>query len=502
MSRNERQRNRIGAACLALLGLVLGCDGGGSLAANGGMSGSGISQGPITSFGSIFVNEVEWEVDGAEIEIDGRAGSASELRVGMVVRVQGDLSEDGRSGIARSVVFDDSLEGPIREDPVDLNPEGTRKRLVVLNRNVIVDAELTRFGDGASFDSLAQGQVVEVSGLTDGSGAIFATRIALRGLFPAIPGAELRGRVENLVQDTNGGGIFDLGDVTVRYSLATRFEGGTPGSLQDSDLVEVSGLLRLNGLELDARVIEYEDEGLGIANLQDVELEGFVQRYFSDADFVVSGVVVDASSARLVPPSLVLADGVRVEVEGVLEGGILRASRVQGKGDDAPELDEPRVRIRGAIRDLSLVPRSLDLLGVSVQVGANAVLDDKRDRDPNFRFSDLRPGDFVDLRAIATGPGTARAIRLEREDDRGDVSLRGPVTGLDRAEPLLEVLGLEVPLGPTTRYFDDSGFERSEEEFFRVPGDVSLGDPVEVSDEDADDPTLLEEADEVEIDLD
>ena len=50
-------------ATLLALALPLACDdGGGSNLANGGMSGTGISQGPIAGFGSIFVNGAEWEI--------------------------------------------------------------------------------------------------------------------------------------------------------------------------------------------------------------------------------------------------------------------------------------------------------------------------------------------------------------------------------------------------------------------------------------------------------
>jgi len=49
--------------------LLLACTagGGGDTAATGGMSGTGISQGSVTAFGSIFVNGIEWNLDSAAI---------------------------------------------------------------------------------------------------------------------------------------------------------------------------------------------------------------------------------------------------------------------------------------------------------------------------------------------------------------------------------------------------------------------------------------------------
>ena len=51
------------------------------------MSGTGISQGSISAFGSIFVNGVRWDLSTATIEVDGVVVSGR-LRVGMVVRVE------------------------------------------------------------------------------------------------------------------------------------------------------------------------------------------------------------------------------------------------------------------------------------------------------------------------------------------------------------------------------------------------------------------------------
>ena len=83
---------------------TLCCAGGTDTADNGGMSGTGISQGTIDSFGSIFVNGVEWEIDAASIEVDDATAAELDLRVGMVVTVRGDLDSAGTTGTATDVV--------------------------------------------------------------------------------------------------------------------------------------------------------------------------------------------------------------------------------------------------------------------------------------------------------------------------------------------------------------------------------------------------------------
>jgi hypothetical protein len=96
---------------------LVACSGGGD--ASGGIGGTGISQGPITGFGSFFVTETAWEVGpGGEVEIDGENGfSQSDLELGWVVEVEGERSADGSTGTATRVVFDDSIEGPLDAQP-------------------------------------------------------------------------------------------------------------------------------------------------------------------------------------------------------------------------------------------------------------------------------------------------------------------------------------------------------------------------------------------------
>ena len=69
--------------------------------------------GTINGFGSIFVNGVEFETDEADILVDGQRVGEDALGLGMVVLVDGTVNEDGVTGTANSVVFDDEVEGPI-----------------------------------------------------------------------------------------------------------------------------------------------------------------------------------------------------------------------------------------------------------------------------------------------------------------------------------------------------------------------------------------------------
>ncbi len=58
--------------------------------ATGGIGGTGISSGPITAFGSVFVNGVEYDIDQATLTRNGQPASGqNEYRIGEYVTVKG-----------------------------------------------------------------------------------------------------------------------------------------------------------------------------------------------------------------------------------------------------------------------------------------------------------------------------------------------------------------------------------------------------------------------------
>ena len=488
------------AILITIVLFVTGCSSdGGGLADSGGMSGTGISQGSVSSFGSVFVNGVRWDLSSATIEIDGVVASESDLRVGMVVRVEGDFAAGNADGTATRVTFEDVLEGPIEDAPVETVP-GMIKTFTILGQTVAVDALETIFDDGAAFASLAADDVLEVSGFSDGAGGVQASRVSLRGTFPGDDDVDLIATVSNLVVNPDGSGMFDLGPIVVRFTQATPFTDVTRATLMNGDRVKVEGAL-LSRTEIDATEVELEDDGLGAGDLERVELEGFATACPESMDFCVAGVPVDTSMATFDPATYVPMIGDRVEVEGPLVSGTLEATRVESEDEDP---NQRNVRIEAAVTSIDNVARTLVVLGVSVAADGETVLEDNSlVEDENFRFSELVVGDFVKVQGIDDGGANVRALSIVRENATAgvdDVRLEGPVTGFDVVTPTLEILGQSVPLNLETLYFDDLGAPRTEEEFFRDPGDVMLGDVVSAEDFEASSLSTLTEADEVSTD--
>jgi hypothetical protein len=326
----------LAAACALLLACgQLACGelsgGSGGPSAEGGIGGSGISTGPITGFGSIFVNEIEWFIDDSEIEFDEQPGSEDDLRIGMVVRVEGTIDREAGTGQALRVFFDDDLEGPI--ESITVSPDGLTKDLLVLDRIVRIEAGVTRFDDDEDDDSdfgfatIKVGDVIEVSGLIDQNGNIRATHIELEGEIEfGVTEVELTGTIEGFA----GGSSFMIGAITVRFDPtgATTDLSDLPGGVQDGLFVEVEGTLTAPN-EIEADEIELEDE-FDDDDAGEFSLTGFVQNYVGIDDFFVGSQAVDASGAEFENGNAsMLEDGILVEVEGDIVGGVLIADEVE-----------------------------------------------------------------------------------------------------------------------------------------------------------------------------
>ena len=309
--------------------LITACGGGGGDTTTAGIGGTGITaSGPITGFGSVFVNGIEFETTDSAFSVDDNDIGVGEdnLRIGMVVTVTGTVNDDGITGTADSIEFDHELEGPISGTITD---NGTTKTFEVLGISVEISDTTTSFDDNLTFANIASGDVVEVSGQVDETGTLIASYIDSRD-DPYQPGDEVeaKGVVSNL--DTTAG-TFDLvlaaGSILVNYTVGTDLGDLPNDSLSNGQFVEVKGTLQAGGaVPIDATEIEAE----GFEDSEDnVSLEGVITDFVDASNFVVAGQPVNASTADLSPDSLTLGDGLMVKVEGTVVNGVLMAEQVE-----------------------------------------------------------------------------------------------------------------------------------------------------------------------------
>jgi len=122
---------------------------------------------------------------------------------------------------------------------------------------------------------------------------------------------------------------LEVEHATSTYPVDTAAAELPDGGLANNQYVEVKG--SLTDATIDAASVELKSEGF--ADTENVSIEGIVTDYISNSVFRVAGQQVDASVAEFNPAGLVgnLANGVEVEVDGAIQGGVLMASRVEAE---------------------------------------------------------------------------------------------------------------------------------------------------------------------------
>ena len=318
--------------------LLISCgNGGGGMTAGGGIGGTGvISSGTITAFGSIVVNGTEFDTSAAAIIVNGEEiGVGDEivldnLDIGRVVTVEGTGNLDDISAVAVRVIYNDNVSGPV-ESIHDI--DATTKEIVVLGQIVRVNA-ITKF-KGTDFDTVAQNDLVEVSGLVDDTGAIRATFLEKTGEFMSGNVVGVTGFIVNL---DIGLKTFEINDLTVDY--ASIDSGDLPQGFADGLWVEVEGTLDAAGGEMRATSIQLGDE-LGDGNSDQIEVLGFVTDIVSDFEFTVGNQVVqfDATTLFVDGTSEDILLGAKLEAEGRLVDGILFADEIEFWGPDQIEVE-------------------------------------------------------------------------------------------------------------------------------------------------------------------
>lgn len=293
---------RVAAFVIALASAsCMGSDG-------GGVTGSGVVYGPITEFGSIFVGGIEFDIDGADIEIDGDAGDQSQLRIGMLVEVRGSFSTSSQTGSADSVVFDSQLRGPVE------SVNAATGEIRVLGQVVLTDA--TTVFDGTTIADLQSGDSVRVSAFPDATHRLHATLVSLVDDNEKI---EIEGSISGLDTEEQ---TFQLNGQLVDYSSAEI--GNEPSSgLDDGLLVDVKG--QLSGDTLVAEEIEVRDDGGGDIG-EEEDLEGVVTSVISSTEFVLN-------SRRTIH------HGTGTEYEDGTASDIVLNAKVEVKGEVRPDGD-------------------------------------------------------------------------------------------------------------------------------------------------------------------
>ena len=458
--------NRIVASIgIALLLAMAGCGGsGGSDAPATPNTPSATNQttvGQITGFGSIYVNGIEFDTDGASYEVDDAVASDDDaLAVGMVVKVEGSVNADGLTGTAMKVSYDDDIEGVVEQ----LTPgaDTSTKTFVVMGVTVVADSSRTNFESddpNFSFETIAEMDVVEVSGDYGTDGGLYATYIEEQGADDNE--YEAKGVVSEYI---TGGDTFVLilrNGSTLNIMLAPNAQIPSVG-IDNDQFVEVEGTIddpAADPKTLTAFKVELEDDDRLDDDDNKIEVKGMLNYDMTAETWSVKGIeLAFGDGTEYEPASLadMIADqsaaGMTVEVEGEKVGDVLQVEEI--------ELEEDELEFKGDV-EIKAVDGTLTLSfgaaegTVSVIVNGETMYRDD-DAVESFNYDST----------------------LHLEDDLG-YEIEGPVDAV--SDVSLTVLGVKFALDANTMF---EGGMPAPDDYVEVEDDNGDGtaDSVEIED--------------------
>ena len=311
----------IGVLSLTLASFTFSnCGGTGIDLAGGGVSGTGVSTGAITSFGSVEMCGVHYLTDNNTLKMSHGVDHSSEMdrvafRVGMVVTLHHGLNDNN----AIQIEYQNNLQGPIAAK--------NSNTLTVLGQTVVVsDADFARFN---------LNEIVEVSGFVDSAGRIRATYIERNTQSPHHGGEiEVKGFVSGLSSSTASfqlgplpGGIGTTVTVTYTQAAGAGLADGMYVQVVTTDPQPVSGVITATQInKLTPRTVFPENAVADLEGLVTVSPSGSGNVF----SFAVEGkrVQTDGATQYVGGTSVNIQPNVRLQVQGTENHGVLSAGKI------------------------------------------------------------------------------------------------------------------------------------------------------------------------------
>ena len=411
--------------------------------AGGGIGGTGsiavVSAGPVTGFGSVFVSENEFDTTGAVITVDGQENAGEgQLKKGMVVLVNGTVSEDYGSGqtvqrTAKTILYEDTIEGPVQslaQDGLSLVVLG---QTVLINQSTLIDPSVP----GQNILNLKHNDLLEVSGFVTGPGTVVATLIDLK-LSPA--DYQVKGFITQYDASNKS---FVIGGLVVDYSRADIGRMPSPtGNTWNGLFVDVrgdqvsQGGQGSNGARLTATRVK--PDGLGTENDAEAEIEGIVTLFISPAEFYVGNVHVQTTSGTVFEHGTPeeIATGVKLEVEGPLVNSVLIAEKVEFK--DTIKLESDVDAVNTSTNDTGTLT-FVGFPGVTVSVNSQTKIEGENSLR---RFSDINRSNHLKVRGRPGSNNTILATEVVRLAPTNTIVLQGLHDSA--VNPRVVILGVSV----------------------------------------------------------
>lgn len=443
----------------AVMGSLAAC-GGGSDGGSGTVGSTGGSVGPVSGFGSVYVNGTHFGVNNASYTGNDGVNRYSQLEKGMIVKVTGSWGADGE-GEARSIYYDDTLRGPV--ETMTWNTAKKAGKITIAGLDVAINGRTVFKGATpeqllASVDSTTDNYRVRISGYRLADGTFQATFVGAREQGSGWAGEWNKVEVEGVVSSRDMElETFKINDLTVKFRFA-EFDNGTREDLKDGVVVEVEG--KLEGGKLTASEIEFEDDLFD--NNDDVELSGAVTVAY-DADsgqFQLNGFPIQVNGDTDLDDDIDLdrlTEGAEIKVEGEYRNGIIVAEEIEMRDGDA--------ELSGFIGSKERGGEVLMVSGVRVTLTDSTLIEDENTEDAqesvvmrNQDLENLKVGEYLEIegRETTENGGGLIAFYIER-DDGDELELEGKIGSL--TDTTVTVMGLELQADVGTL----SGFETDQE---------------------------------------
>ncbi|MDP1900058.1 MAG: DUF5666 domain-containing protein [Rubrivivax sp.] len=338
------------------------------------------ASGTITGFGSVIVNGVRFDDTAAWVEdADGARRTREELRLGMTVEIDsGAVTQDATGPVASAarIRFESELAGPVSS----VDRMGSSFMLlgqrVTVDSNTVFDERLTQ-----GLDGLATDRLVEVYAEFDPAAQRYrATRV--EPLAAGLPW-RLRGLASQVDATAK---TLRIGGTSYGYAGAA----GLPADLAAGQFVRLR--LTLASAPLRWVVQSFSPALRALPETEEVRLKGLISAFNSTGSFSVNGRALDATGAIFTDGSAGLAVGVRVEVEGTVRGGVLRAREVAIKTDE--EEHDSGFQLSGHITSVDVAAGTFVLRGLTISTARPGLVYERGGP------ADLRGGRHVDVRGL------------------------------------------------------------------------------------------------------
>ena len=449
----------------ALLLLFAAACGGSSSSTASSSTPSAVS-GTITGFGSVIVDQVEYDDSTATVVRDDDPANPTPVTVD-ALRLGQQVNLSLRDGQCTSAFIEATVIGTIDKGSINPNDTGTTNTVAdsftVLGQTVVFTpsgAGATVFAGITDSTQLADGQIVEVHGTLGTGGTVAATRIEV---LPATGTTALRvsGIVANATAKT-----FTLGTLTVDYSQATLVP--STATISNGEKVFVFANQLPTGtapnLTLVAKSIRVASAIFASRPLRIGGLVTTVTPVSGQAipNFTLDGFSVDASKATL-NGSATAADltvNALVVVEGTFSNGVLVATSIS----ITPASSGREVMLSGQVS--SYVSQSSFVVRGTTVDATNATF-------KNGTASQLANGAFVLVRGhLSPAAVVADEVIFENPPANQKFHLDGAVSDYasTASPPTFSLLGISMQLDPSVTFVGGSASDLKDGALVEVTG--------------------------------